>query len=163
MKRKNPDSGHENVSIDKKRRRQPTIGLEQAKGKDAQWLKGRLCPIKQKNAWFIRPMTELPKGYCKSKDVFMYPNYISEYVLPVMEGDMLEFILDDRGKTKPMARKVRVSQYSTRTCKELIDYMRELISNLNGANSKKILVHVLPCTALWSFLGSPVFKNTAGS
>ena len=158
MKRKHPDGGHENVSINKKRR-QTTIGLKQAKGKDAQWYRGRLCPIRKQNAWFMKPMAELPDGYDKSKDVFMYPDYISQYILPVMEGDMLEFMLGDRDKTRPMARKVRVSQYSPRTCKELIEYIRKLIKNLEN---KKILGQILPCTAMWRFLGSPVFKSTAG-
>ncbi len=158
MKRKCPESGHENVSISKKRR-QTTIGLKQAKGKDAQWLKGRLYQVREQNAWLIKPMTKLPNGYCQFKDVVMYPKYISEYVLPVMEGDMLEFVLGDRDKTEPMARKVRVSQYSPRTCKELIEYIRKLIKDLEN---KKILGQVLPCTAMWRFFGSPVFKSTAG-
>jgi hypothetical protein len=78
--------------MDKKRRLSSTLGLKQTK-ETTQWFKGRLCPIRKQTAWFIRPMVELPDGYDKSKDVFMYPNYISEYVLPVTVGDMLEFIL----------------------------------------------------------------------
>ncbi len=147
--------------MDKRKRRPPTLGLKEAKV-TTQWYRGRLCPIRKQNAWFMKPMAELPDGYDKSKDVFMYPNYISEYVLPVMEGDMLEFILGDRDKTKPMARKVRVSQYSPRTCKELIEYIRKLTEDLDCVNLKKVLVQVLPCTAMWRFLGSPVFKNVSG-
>jgi hypothetical protein len=165
MKRKHAGNGHETDSPKQKKKRPPTLGLKQAKGneKDTPWFKGRLCPIKTPKAWFIKPMAELPEGYCKSKDVFMHPNYISEYVLPVTEGDMLEFILGDRDKTRPMAIKVRVSQYSPRTCKELTEYMRKLTKDLDGVQMKNVLVQVLPCTALWRFLGSPVFKKTAGS
>ena len=157
--------GDENLHdrMDRKKKRPPTLGLKQAtKGKDTQWYKGRLCPIRKQNAWFIKPKEELPNGYCKSKDVFMYPNYISQYVLPVMEGDMLEFILGDRDKTKPMAQKVRVSQYTPRTCKELTEYMRKLNEDLDCANFQKVLVQVLPCTAMWRFLGSPMFKAVQG-
>jgi hypothetical protein len=153
--------------MDKKRRRPPTLGLKQIKDlkqtkETTPWFKGRLCPIRKQTAWFIRPMVELPDGYDKSKDVFMYPNYISEYVLPVTVGDMLEFVLGDRDKTRPMARKVRVSQYAPRTRKELIEYIRTLTEDLDCVHVKKVLVQVMPCTAMWRFLGSPVFKNTAG-
>ena len=147
--------------MDKRKRRPPTLGLKETKV-TTQWCRGRLFPIRNQNAWFMKPMAELPDGYDKSKDVFMYPNYISEHVLPVMGGDMLEFILGDRDKTKPMARKVRVSQYSPRTCKELIEYIRKLTEDLDCVNLKKVLVQVLPCTAMWRFLGSPVFKNVSG-
>ena len=107
-------------------------------------------------------MVELPDGYDKSKDVFMYPNYISEYVLPVVEGDMLDFILGDRDKTKPMAQKIRVSQYSPRTCKELTEYIRKLTEDLDCITFKKALVQILPCAAMWRFLGSPKFKRVQG-
>jgi hypothetical protein len=157
MKRKLPDNGHETDSKSKKKKRPPTLQ------KDTRWLKGRLCPIREQNAWFVNPTTELPDGYCKSKDVFLRPNCISQYVLPVMEGDMLEFILGDRDKTKPMARNVRVSQYTPRTCKELTEYIRKLTKDLDSVHVGKVLVQVLPCTALWRFLGSPEFKRTAGS
>ena len=148
--------------MEKKKRRPPTLGLKQVKV-TTQWHKGRLCPIRKQNAWFIKPMVELPQGYDRSKDVFMYPNYISQYVLPVTEGDTLEFILGDRDKTKPMARKVRVSQYAPRTCKELVKYIRYLMDDLDCVSFRKILVQVLPCTAMWRFLGSPVFKNVQGN
>ena len=184
MKRNHPDNGHETDSPKQKKKRPPTLGLKQAKGneRDTPWFKGRLCPIlpvanqaphkteglprrliRKQTACFIKPTVELPEGYCKYKDVRMYPNYISEYVLPVTEGDMLEFVLGDRDKTRPMAIKVRVSQYSPRTCKELTEYMRKLTKDLDGVQMKNVLVQVLPCTALWRFLGSPVFKKTAGS
>ena len=146
--------------MDKTKKRPPTLGLK-AKGA-AQWYKGRLCPIRKESAWFIKPQLELPDGYDKSKDVFMYPNYISQYVLPLMEGDKLEFILGDRDKTRPMAQKVRVSQYSPRTCTELNEYIKKLSEELDSPNFKKILVQVLPCSAMWRFLGSPVFKNVPG-
>ena len=111
----------------------------------------------------MKPMTELPEGYTTTRDVFMYPNYISQFILPVLQGDILEFILSDRDKTKPMAQKVRVSQYMPRTCKELIKYTRTLIEGLNTVDFKKVLVQVMPCTAMWRFLGSPVFKGEQGS
>ena len=149
--------------MDKKKRRPPTLGLKHQAKVTTQWYRGRLCPIRKESAWFIKSMVELPEGYAKSKDVFMYPNYISQYVLPVVGGDTLEFILGDRDKSKPMALKVRVSQYSPRTCKELIEYIRSLSGGLDCVSFKKVLVQVLPCTAMWRFLGSPVFKNTSGN
>lgn len=162
MKRVHPESEHPNGSVKKKRKLPPTLGFHQAEEKVTQWYKGTLCPIKKNNPWFIRPLMELPRGYEKSKDVFMYPDNISKFVLPVVENDMLEFLLGERDKTKPMARKVRVSQYSPRTCKELIKYIRNLILELEGVYFENVLTQVLPCTAMWIFLGSPVFRNKEG-
>ena len=147
--------------MDATKNRTPTLALKQP-NLNTQWYKGRLCPIKKQNAWFINPMLELPHGYDKTKDVFMYPNYISKYVLPVVEGDTMEFILGDRDKTKPMAQKVRVSQYSPRTCKELNEYIRKLTKEIDCVNFQNVLVQVLPCTAMWKFLGSPKFKGVQG-
>ena len=148
--------------MDKEKKRPiPTLGLR-AKRTSAQWYRGRLCPVRNENAWFIRPFTELPEGYAENKDVFAYPNYISQHVLPLVEGDMLEFVLGDRDKTRPMAQKVRVSQYTPRTRKDVIKYVRYLTEDLNTANVRKVLVQVLPCTAMWRFLGSPVFKGASG-
>ena len=144
-----------------KKRSAPTLGLK-AKRTAMQWFRGRLCPIRKENAWFIKPMAELPEGYATNKDVFMYPNYISQHVLPLVEGDMLEFVLGDRDKTRPMAQKVRVSQYTPRTHKSLIEYVSCLTEELNTANVRKVLVQVLPCTAMWRLLGSPVFKGISG-
>ena len=144
-----------------RKRRPPTLGLK-AKGARTQWYKGRLCPIRKETAWFIKPLAELPDGYDKTKDVFMYPNYISQFVLPVKEGDMLEFVLGDRDKTKPMAYKVRISQYLPRTYDTLAEYIKKLTKDLNCGNFKNVLIQVLPCTAMWRFLGSPVFKDMKG-
>ena len=160
MKRTYPHNGREDCNTKKKKRRQLEGGHNT--GKDTQWLKGRLCPIRKESAWFIKPMVKLPEGYDRSKDVFMYPNYISQYVLPVVGGDTLEFILGDRDKSKPMAREVRVSQYSPRTCKELIEYIKKLTKDLNGTSLKKVFMQVLSCTAMWRFLGSPTFESAAG-
>ena len=163
MKRTHPEGQHGASSV-KKRRKQSTLGLDQSKEKITKWYEGRLCPIKKDNAWFIRPSDELPPGYEKSKDVFMHPDKISKFVLPVVQNDMLEFLLGERDKTKPMARKVRVSQYSPRTYKDLIEYIRKLNDDLKGVLFENVLTQILPCTAMWRFLGSPnVFQNKAGS
>ncbi|XP_046847641.1 NFX1-type zinc finger-containing protein 1-like [Xenia sp. Carnegie-2017] len=127
-----------------------------------QWLRGRLCPIRKDTAWFVKPFSELPDGYEKTKDVFLYPNYISKEVLPVAEGDILEFILGDRDKSRPMAIKVRVCQYSPRFQKDVIKYVRRLNMDLNSTKCKTILTQVLPCTSMWKYLGSPVFKDGPG-
>lgn len=156
MKRKSTENEHENGNIRKKRK---GTQLKQGK-KNIEWLKGRLCPIESKDAWFIKPFEELPRGYNKFKDVFMYPKYISEYVLTVKAGDKLEFLLGDRNKTKPIAYRVRIFQYSSRTCEELTEYIKKLTKDLES--KKEALMKVLPCTAMWSFLGSPEFKIVTG-
>ena len=155
MKRVHSESDHPTGSVKKKRKLSPSF---------AQWYKGKLCPIEEDNpVYHIRPLMELPEGYEKSKNVLMYPDSISEFVLSVAQNDTLEFLLGERDKTKPMARKVRVSQYSSRTCRELIDYIRKLILDLEDVYFKNVLTQVLPCTAMWRFLGSPVFRNKEGS
>ena len=161
-KRKYPDGGHDYNSSNKRKKRPPTAGLKRAQKKDIQWFKGRLCEIKQSNAWFLKPTTELPNGYNKSKDVFLRPDFLPQHILPVMEGDTLEFLLGDRDKTRPMARKVRVSHYTPRTCKEITEYMNKLVKELDSDNVREILGQVLPCTALWKLFGSPVFQSTKG-
>ena len=162
-KRKHPDDDHEYNSRNKKRKRQPIPGRNRFNKKDTKWLKGRLCQIKCDKAWYIKPRMELPNGYNTSKDVFLYPDKLAEHILPVMEGDILEFLLGDRDKTRPMARKVHVSQYTQRTCKEIEEYMTKLTKELGtSVNVKEILLQVLPCTAMWNFFGSPVFRHTTG-
>ena len=159
-KRKSPNDAHETGNIPKRRKGIQTVGLPQRRNKDKEWLKGRLCAIRNATALYIEPFAELPNGYSKSKDVFMSPKYISEYVLPVKEGDKLEFMLGDRDKTRPMAYKVRIFQYSRRTCEELTEYIKKLTKDLDTKN--EALVKVLPCTAMWSFLGTPKFKTVTG-
>ncbi|XP_046847639.1 uncharacterized protein LOC124441242 [Xenia sp. Carnegie-2017] len=134
-----------------------TIQLEARE--TTQWLKGRLCPIRKETSWFVKPFSELPDGYEKTKDVFLYPNYISKEVLPVAEGDILEFILGDRDKSRPMAIKVRVCQYSPRFQKDVVKYVRGLNMDLNSAMRRTVLTQVLPGTSMWKYLGSPVFRN----
>ena len=137
-----------------------TIQLEARE--TTQWLKGRLCPIRKETSWFVKPFSELPDGYEKTKDVFLYPNYISKEVLPVAEGDILEFVLGDRDKSRPMAIKVRVCQYSPRFQKDVVKYVRGLNMDLNSAMRRTVLTQVLPCTSMWKYLGSPVFRSNQG-
>ena len=125
-----------------------------------QWHKGRLCSIKNK-ALFIKPTQSLPEGFT-DKDVYLNPDNISKYVLPVKGGDAVEFVLGDRNKARPMARKVKISQYSQRTSEDLIDYIKELTENLKSADCRKVLMETLPNTAMWSFFGSPNFMLQAG-
>ena len=75
---------------------------------------------------------------------------------------MLDFVLGDRDKTRPMAHKVRICQYLPRTYKTLAEYIKKLTDDLNCTNFKNVLVQVLPCTAMWKFFGSPVFKDMKG-
>ena len=121
-----------------------------------QWHKGTLCTIKTEKSIFIKPLNTLPDGFTH-KDVYLNPGNISQYVLPVKGGDSVEFVLGDRNKARPMARKAKISQYSARTCQELLDYITKLSEDLNSADCKKVLMETLPNTAMWSFLGSPTF------
>ena len=161
-KRKYPETWYEGNDKRKKRRQAPNIDLKQpGKRKELQWLKGRLCPIINKK-YYIKPNIELPDGYAKTKDVLMHPNHIPQFVLPLTEGDELKFVLGDRDKMRPMARKVLVSQYTARNYKDLTEYIRKITKDLEGVNVKQILTDVLPCSALWRFLGSPLIKNSTG-
>ena len=126
-----------------------------------QWLKGRLCEIKNEKSLFIKPSNDLPEGFT-NKDVYLNPDNISKYVLPVKGGDLVEFVLGDRNKTKPMARKVKISQYSPRTCQELLNYIEKLSDVLNSDDCKKVLLETLPKISMWSFLGSPVLVTQPG-
>ena len=125
-----------------------------------QWHKGSLCSIRDKSV-FIKPAQNLPEGYT-NKDVYLNPDNISKYVLPVKGGDAVEFVLGDRNKAKPMARKVKISQYSRRTSAELIEYINILTENLKSSDCRKVLMETLPNTAMWSFFGSPNFMQQAG-
>ncbi|XP_046848921.1 NFX1-type zinc finger-containing protein 1-like [Xenia sp. Carnegie-2017] len=127
-----------------------------------QWLRGRLCPIRKETAWFVKPFSELPDGYEKRKDVFLYPNYLSKEILPVAGGDILEFILSDRDKSRPMAINVRVCQYSPRFQKDVVKYICRLNEDLNSPKCRTVLTQVLPCTSMWKYLGSPIFRNGPG-
>lgn len=125
-----------------------------------QWHKGRLCSITNK-ALFIKPTQSLPEEFT-DKDVYLNPDNISKYVLPVKGGDAVEFVLGDRNKARPMARKVKIFQYSQRTSEDLIDYIKKLTENLKSADCRKVLMETLPNTAMWSFFGSPNFTLQAG-
>lgn len=127
-----------------------------------QWHQGELCPIKMEKAWFIKPYNDLPNGYDKTKDVFMHPSSISKYMLSLQEKDVLDFILGDRDKTKPMACRIRVSSFSSRTQTQVVDYLKKLVDHLKSAHVKQVLQQILPCDALWTFLGSPTFKSVEG-
>jgi hypothetical protein len=127
-----------------------------------QWHKGRLCEInRNKKCLFINPLNDLPEGFTK-RDVYLNPDNISKYVLPVKGRDTVEFVLGDRDKTRPMVRKVRISQYSPRTCQELLDYIKKFSEDLNSEDCKKVLMETLPKITMWSFLGSPVFLTQEG-
>ena len=126
-----------------------------------QWHKGTLRPITNEKSIFIKPLKTLPKGYT-NKDVYLNPGNISKYALPVKVGDSVEFVLGDRDKARPMARKIKISQYSPRTCQEMLEYITNLTENLESAECKKVLMETLSNTTMWSFLGSPVFENKAG-
>lgn len=129
-----------------------------------QWYQGRLCTIKNDKAWFIKSFNNLPHEYDQTKDVFMYPDNIPKSVLPVRTGDIMEFILSDRDKSKPMARKARIYQYSPRPYNGVVEYIRKLIMALNSSICKRVLVEILPNLTMWNFLASPVFtQQLAGS
>jgi hypothetical protein len=123
-----------------------------------QWRKGTLCPIRSEKSIFIKPLNTLPEGFTQ-KDVYLHPDNISKYVLPVKGGDSVEFVLGDRDKARPMARKVKVIQYSPRTSQELIDYITKFTEDLKSADCKKVLMETLSNTVMWSFLGSPSFAG----
>ena len=138
-------------------RRRKTVGLRQKES--MQWHKGILCPIRNEKSIFIKPLNDLPKGYKKNKDVYMHSDNISKYVLPLKGGDSVEFVLGERDKEKPMARKVKVTQYSQRTSKELLEYIDKYTEDLKSADSKKVLMETMSFTVMWSFFGSPNFAE----
>ncbi|XP_028410574.1 NFX1-type zinc finger-containing protein 1-like [Dendronephthya gigantea] len=141
----------------KKKRRK-----ERKKRKKTEWRKGTLCPIKNERLLFIKPLNDLPKDYNQSKDVFMHCDGVSKYALPVKEGDSLKFVLGDRDKERPMAWKVKLQQYSKRSCQELLDYIAKYTQDLNSQDCKKVLMETLSHTVMWSVLGSPVFARDEG-
>ena len=147
-------------AMEQKKRRQRIIGLRAREG--MQWHKGTLCQVRNEKSMFIKPLGNLPDGYNPNKDVYMYSDNISKYVLPLKGGDSMEFVLGDRDKEKPMARKVKVSQYSQRTSKELVDYITNLTEYLSSADCKKVLMETLSNTVMWSFLGSPILAEDGG-
>ena len=79
----------------RQRNRRKTVVVE-PKDK-TQWHKGRLCAIKNDKTSFIKPFNTLPEGFT-NKDVFLNPDNISRHVLPVKNGDLVEFVLGDRNK-----------------------------------------------------------------
>lgn len=122
-----------------------------------------ICTIVNDKACFIKPFNNLPYGYDTTKEVFMYPDNISKYVLPPKGGDIMEFVLSDRDMSKPMARKAtRISQYSARTYDDVVQYIKKLITDLNSDICNKVLVEILPNITMWSFLASPVFIAQTG-
>ena len=150
-----------------KKKKQKTLGLKAKES--SKWLVGRLCPIKHDTTagkqplWYIKPSVGLPDGYNRTKDVRMNRDNISEYILPLASGDLVEFVLGIRDKSKPMAVKARVFRYSQRTCTVLVDYIENLSACLTSAIFKKVLVEILPNTVMWAFLGSPIFKEKSVS
>jgi hypothetical protein len=128
----------------------------------SQWYRGTLCTITTDKAWFIKPFNYFPYGYDTTQEVFMHPDSMSKYVLPPKGGDIMEFLLGDRNKSKPMARKGRVSQYSPRTYDEVLQHIEKLIMDLNYNICKNLLIEILPNTTMWSFLASPVFTTEIG-
>ena len=143
------------------KKKQKTLGLKAKES--SKWFKGTLCSVKNDTTvnkpWFIKPSGSLPEVYNKTKDVYMNRENISQYILPLTRGDSVEFVLGIRDKSKPMAIKVRVSRYSRRSCQELVDYIKSLSEYLNSALFKNVLVEILSNTVMWSFLGSPIFKE----
>ena len=111
---------------------------------------------------FIKPLNGLPEGYNPNKDVFMHPDNVSRYVLPLKGGDSVEFVLGERDKEKPMARKVKLHQYSKRSCQELLDYIKKYTEDLQSPDCKKVLMESLSYTIMWNFLGSPAFAEDRG-
>ena len=127
-----------------------------------QWYRGRLCTIKNDKEWFIKPFSNLPYGYETTQEVFMSPDNVSKYVLPAKEGDTVEFLLGDRNRSRPMAHKARIFQYSSRTCDEVLQYMNKLTTDLNSIICKNLFVEILTNTVMWGFLASPVFTTQTG-
>ena len=146
--------------MDSQKKKRNTVGLSQKES--MQWHKGTLCQIRNEKSIFIKPLNELPEGYKKKKDVYMHSDNISKYVLALKGGDSVEFVLGERDKEKPMARKVKVIQYSQRTSRELLDYINKFTEDLKSADCKKVLMETLSNTVMWSFLGSPAFAKDEG-
>jgi cold shock CspA family protein len=146
--------------MDSQKKKRKTVGLSQKES--MQWHKGTLCQIRNEKSIFIKPLNELPEGYKKTKDVYMHSDNISKYVLALKGGDSVEFVLGERDKEKPMARKVKVIQYSKRTSRELLDYINKFTEDLKSADCKKVLMETLSNTVMWSFLGSPAFAKDEG-
>ncbi len=146
--------------MDSQKKKRKTVGLRQKES--MQWHKGTLCQIRNEKSIFIKPLNELPEGYKKKKDVYMHSDNISKYVLALKGGDSVEFVLGERDKEKPMARKVKVIQYSQRTPRELLDYINKFTEDLKSADCKKVLMETLTNTVMWSFLGSPAFAKDEG-
>jgi cold shock CspA family protein len=145
--------------MDSQKKRRKTVGLKPKES--TQWHKGALCPIRSEKSIFIKSLNTLPEGFTQN-DVYLHPDNISKYVLPLKGGDSVEFVLGDRDKEKPMARKVKVIQYSQRTTEELLDYIEKLTEDLKSADCKNVLMETLSSTVMWSFLGSPSFSKDGG-
>ena len=130
--------------------------------KGSQWYRGRLRTITIDKGMFIKPFNDIPDGYDATKQVFLHSDKLSKYILPPKEGDIMEFLLDDRDKTKPMAYRARLSQYSPRSYDEVVQCIKKLIMDVNSDICRKMLVETLPNIAMWDFLASPVFIAQTG-
>ncbi|XP_028413718.1 NFX1-type zinc finger-containing protein 1-like [Dendronephthya gigantea] len=139
------------------KKKRKTVGLKQKE--NTQWHKGTLCPIRNEKSIFIKPRNVLPEEYNQNKDVFMHPDNVSKYVLPLKGGDSVEFVLGERDKERPMARKVKLQQYSKRSCQELLDYIAKYTQDLQSPDCKKVLMETLSNTIMWNFLASPAFAE----
>ena len=146
--------------VEPQNKRRRTFGLKSKE--TTQWYEGTLCQIRNEKSMFIKPVNKLPDGYNTNKDVYMHFDNISKYVLPLKGGDSVEFVLGERDKEKPMARKVKVTQYSQRTSEELIAYITKLTGDLKSTDCKKALLENLSNTVMWGFFGSPIFVQDEG-
>ena len=132
-------------------------------GSQAGWYSGTVKGKPLEDVLYVRPIGKLPAGYI-NKDVFIRKQNITGYsnLLPLKDGDKLEFLLSTRPQKKdttpdgikPSAHAATVQSYrAPRTWKKLKDYFNSVKGRILDSGTKTEAINsIMKCHALWFYI-----------
>ena len=90
---------------------------------------GRVTNVLQ-TIGFMVPMNDLPSDYPQGESVRFTPKNVKSGGLQIKAGDVLEFILGAKDKSKPWAVSARLTAVSRRSEKEIEDLLKSILKKL---------------------------------
>jgi len=132
---------------------------------------GVIVRILNANNGFVKPTSQLPPGYSKTRDIFFRTINVRSSGLKPVVGDVIQFTLSTQDRDRPMALQISVVSFKRRRETELMQYTKLITDLLNGVGSyseesaemperyktmtsRVFLIELLNNKAAWSCLGN---------
>ena len=90
---------------------------------------------------------------------FMFADKVSEYCLPIKDGDRLKFVLKANKDGRQRVQRAKLFEFLPRTPGEVDSYLTRLSWQLKTTSASRAALEALPEASMWKFLATEAGKS----